>query len=246
MIRSYAIGDIHGQLKKLEEAHARIAADRARTGDAAAPVVHLGDLVDRGPDSRGVIARLRAGLAEGAPWVVLKGNHDALFVEFLDHRPERGAGGRLAVSWLHPGVGGATTLASYGVAHPGDRPVRPVHAEALERVPAGDRAFLAALPLMHRRGPVLFAHAGIRPGVPLDAQVEDDLIWIRQPFLSDTRDHGVLVVHGHTAVDEPMHCGNRVNIDSRAGYGGPLTAVVIEDRTVHILTEDGRVPLTPP
>lgn len=244
-MRAYAIGDVHGQLERLRAAHALIAADRDRTGDGAAPVVHLGDLVDRGPDCRGVIDFLIEGIAGGAPWVVLKGNHDRMFARFLDAPGSPEPGLRPIYSWLHPALGGAATLASYGVANAGDRPVPPVHEEAVRKVPAAHRAFIAGLPLWHRLGEALFVHAGIRPGVALERQVEDDLVWIREPFLSDTREHGFLVVHGHTAIPEPEHYGNRVNIDTRAGYGGPVTAVVIETRQVWHLLPDGRSPLVP-
>ncbi|MDR5655025.1 metallophosphoesterase [Ruixingdingia sedimenti] len=244
-MRSYVIGDIHGHLDLLQRAHDRIAADRRAVGDDAAPVIHLGDLVDRGPDSPGVIDFLLEGAAAGAPWVVLKGNHDRLFTGFLDDPKRQDAGLRAELSYLHPKIGGAQTLASYGVRAAGDRPVAPVHAEARAAVPAAHRDFLTALPAMHRHGEVLFVHAGIRPGVALANQTETDLIWIREPFLSDPRDHGVLVVHGHTALDRATHYGNRVNLDSGAAYGGPLTAAVIEGRDVWLLTEGGRVALRP-
>jgi serine/threonine protein phosphatase 1 len=245
MTRSYAIGDVHGQLAKLRAAHGLIAVDRARTGDAAAPVVHLGDLVDRGPDCRGVIELLIDGIAAGAPWIVLKGNHDRMFAGFLDDPERRDPGLRPIYSWLHPALGGAATLASYGVANAADRPLASVHAEAAAAVPAAHRDFLAGLPLWHRSGEMLFVHAGIRPGVALEAQDETDLVWIREPFLSDPRDHGALVVHGHTTVDDPEHRGNRVCIDTGAGYGGPVTAIVTEGRDICVLTEAGRVPLLP-
>ena len=244
-MRAYAIGDIHGQLARLRAAHALIAADRDRTGDGAAPVVHLGDLVDRGPDCRGVIDFLMEGIAGGAPWVVLKGNHDRMFARFLDAPDTPEPGLRPIYSWLHPALGGAATLASYGVANAADRPLAAVHAEAVAAVPAEHRTFLADRPLWHRRGPALFVHAGIRPGVPLEAQDETDLVWIREPFLSDPRDHGFLVVHGHTVVEAPEHRGNRVAIDTGAGYGGPVTAIVLEDGAVFVLTEGGRRSLTP-
>ncbi|MDE3081218.1 MAG: serine/threonine protein phosphatase [Paracoccaceae bacterium] len=244
-MRTYAIGDIHGHIGLLTEVHARIAADRARTGDATAPVVHLGDLVDRGPDSAGVIEYLRKGIEAGEPWIVLKGNHDRMFYSFLDDIRYHDPGLRSDLGWLHPRLGGAATLASYGIANPGDRPLAPVHQEALAAVPQAHRVFLETRPTWVRRGDVLFVHAGIRPGVPMQAQSEDDLVWIRQGFLDDPRDHGFLVVHGHTALDAPTHYGNRVNIDSSAAYGGPLTAVVIEGRDVFRLTEAGRVPLVP-
>ncbi|MCU0803412.1 MAG: serine/threonine protein phosphatase [Rhodobacteraceae bacterium] len=239
----YAIGDIHGQLEKLQLAHALVAEDMARHG--AAPVVHLGDLVDRGPDSRGVIDYLMAGQADGREWVVLKGNHDRMFTGFLateaHHDPRLNA----ALSWLHPRLGGGATLASYGVANAADRPIAPVYAEAVEAVPAAHREWLDGLPVMHRLGEVVFVHAGIRPGVPLESQTEDDLVWIREPFLSDTSDHGALIVHGHTVVDRPMHYGNRVNIDTAAGYGGPVTAIAVAGRDVFCLTAAGRIALLP-
>jgi serine/threonine protein phosphatase 1 len=244
-VRTYAIGDIHGQRDALARAHARIDADRRATGDHAAPVVHLGDLVDRGPDSRGVLDTLIAGIAAGAPWVVLKGNHDRLFARFLDDPDAPDPGLRAGFAWLHPRIGGGATLASYGLHAPADRPLAPVHAEALRAVPAAHRAFLAACPDRFARGAAVFVHAGIRPGVPLDRQTEDDLLWIREPFLSDPRDHGALIVHGHTALDRATLYANRLNLDSGAGYGGPVSAAVIEGRSAFLLTDAGRVPLVP-
>lgn len=240
-MRTYAIGDIHGHLADLKAAHARIAADRARTGDAEAPVIHLGDLVDRGPDAAGVIGWLLAGMARGEPWQVLKGNHDRCFQNFL----ERGElyDPRATPSWLERPMGGAQTLMSYGV-DPSRAP-EAVHEQALRRVPAEHQAFLAARPLGLRRGEAFFVHAGIRPGVPLEGQVEDDLVWIREPFLSDRREHGVLVVHGHTALRQARHFGNRVNIDSSMAFGGHLTVIALEGREVWELTERGRQPLRP-
>ena len=239
----YAIGDVHGHLGLLKAAHDRIAADMALHGPGT--VVHVGDLVDRGPDSRGVVEFLRQGIAEGADWVVLKGNHDRLFTRFVTDPWDHDPGLRSDLSWLHPRLGGGTTLASYGVPNASDRPVAKVHSEALEKVPADHLAFLEGRPTWHRQGEVLFVHAGIRPGVPIEAQREDDLVWIRAPFLDDPRDHGPLVVHGHTALDAPAHYGNRVNIDSGAAYGGPLTAIAIDGRAVFELTADGRRPLLP-
>ncbi len=244
-MRTYAIGDIHGQFDLLRAAHARIAADRARTGDADAPVVHLGDLVDRGPDCAGVIRHLREGIAAGEPWLVLKGNHDRMFQTFLDDPAAQDPGLRRIYSYLHPAIGGGPTLESYGVANPADRPIARVHAEAVDKVPPQDRAFVAGLLGYFQRGEVVYVHAGIRPGIALADQVEDDLVWIRTPFLDYPYDHGFLVVHGHTALHAPAHHGNRVNIDTRAAYGGPLTAVVIEGRAVFMLTDAGRVPLNP-
>lgn len=242
-MRTYAIGDIHGHLDLLRRAHDRIAADQARHGPGQ--VVHLGDLVDRGPDCRGVIDWLMAGIADGQDWVVLKGNHDRMCSLFLEALPGQDPRLRPDLSWLHPRIGGAETLLSYGVRSPADRPVAAVHADAVAAVPQAHRDFLNALTVRHQRATCLFVHAGIRPGVALAHQAEDDLLWIRDIFLNDRRDHGALVVHGHTAIDRPTHYGNRLNLDSGAAYGGPLSAVVIEGGQVFHLTDRGRQPLTP-
>ena len=129
--------------------------------------------------------------------------------------------------------------------NPADRPLAPVWQEARAAVPESHVTFLANLPSFFRRGEVFFAHAGIRPAVALDNQAEDDLVWIRHDFLDDPRDHGALIVHGHTAIDRPTHYGNRVNIDSAAAYGGPLSAIVVEGREVWQITPQGRAKLAP-
>lgn len=237
----YAIGDIHGHLDLLERQHDLIAADQARHG--AGTVVHLGDLVDRGANSAGVVEWLRKGQAEGRPWVVLKGNHDRMFALFLTDPRAQDEGLRSDLSWLHPRLGGAATLASYGVRNPGDRPVARVHAEAVAAVPPAHRAWIAGLPVMHRTGDLCFVHAGVRRGVPLDAQAETDLVWIRGTFLTNRDPHDALIVHGHTAIDEATHYGNRVNLDSGAAYGGPLTTAVFDGGEVWRLTPGGRVPI---
>jgi serine/threonine protein phosphatase 1 len=245
-MRIYAVGDIHGQLDMLRAAHARIEADRARVKDHDALVVHLGDLVDRGPDSRGVVDLLRAGTEGGAPWIVLHGNHDRMFVNFLRTGSVQDSGLRRELTWFDPRLGGEDTLASYGVRLRRWTTPRGAQEAAIAAVPPEHIAFLASRPLMHQADELLFVHAGIRPGVPLDQQVENDLVWIRSPFLEDDRDHGPLIVHGHTVVDEPSHFGNRIALDTGAGYDLPLTAAVFEGRDCFVLTEDGRVPLPPP
>ena len=238
---SYAIGDIHGHLDLLKRAHDLIAADQAAYGQG--PVVHVGDLVDRGPDSRGVVEYLRAGIASGRDWVVLKGNHDRLLARFLDDPAWADPGLRAEMAYLHPKIGGAATLASYGIRNAADRPLAPVWREAVAAVPLAHREFLESRPTMFRWGEVVFVHAGIRPGVALEDQTEQDLVWIRGEFLTDPRDHGMLITHGHTAIEQATHYGNRLNLDSGAAYGGPLSAVVIEGRKAFLLTEKGRVPV---
>lgn len=246
-MRRYAVGDIHGQFEELTRIHDWIAADRRRTGWTDAPVVHLGDLVDRGPESGAVVEYLRLGPAPGtAPWVVLRGNHDYMFRLFLDDPALQDPGLNPSYTWLHDRLGGRETLASYGVdAHP-DRPLPDLWAEARARVPETHRVFLDNLPLMHRSEAAVFVHAGIRPGVPLVAQAPQDLMWIRRGWLEERGDHGLLVVHGHTVVDRPTHYGNRVNLDSGAGYGARLEVAAIDGRDVWILTQDGRKPLRAP
>ncbi|MBV7407918.1 metallophosphoesterase [Maritimibacter sp. DP1N21-5] len=241
-MRSYAIGDIHGYLDQLTTAHRLIEADRARTGDTDAPIVHVGDLCDRGPDTRGVIDHLMAGQARGENWVVLKGNHDRMFASFM-HSPPRRDPLRDDLFWLDAPLGGRRTLASYGV--DADRDVMDIHAEARAKIPEAHLEFVRSAPASYRRGEAFFCHAGIRPGVPLDAQSEDDLVWIRGEFLTSTADHGPLIVHGHTVTDAATHYGNRLNIDSGAGYGQPISAVVLEGRDAFLLTEQGRKPLAP-
>lgn len=246
----HAIGDVHGQLGELDRALALIAA----RGEAGAGVVFLGDYVDRGPDSRGVIDRL---LAERGPGhVFLRGNHDRMFLRFLSDGTIADPAIKSGATWLHPGLGGGATLASYGVAVPDDDTLArlghdpradPILARLLSdaraAVPDAHRAFLAETLLLHDAGPQIFVHAGLRPGVAPSAQVEDDLLWIREPFLSDRRDHGALVVHGHTALGAPTHYGNRLNLDSGAGYGRPITAALIDGRDAWALDGSGRRPL---
>ncbi len=246
-MRIYAIGDIHGQLDKLRAAHERIAADRARMAERMAPVVHLGDLVDRGPDSKRVIEFLIRGLESHEPWIVLKGNHDQAFAIQLGLPEARDLPYR---AWISGAWGGRETAFSYGL-DPDQGSIWRFEDRAREAlrqaVPEAHKQFLATLPTYHETDDLIFVHAGIRPGLKLSEQIEEDLIWIRGDFLNDTRDHGRLVVHGHTPVDAPMHCGNRINLDTGAGYGRDLTVAVFEGREAWVLADGGdRVPLTPP
>ena len=235
----YAIGDIHGHLDKLERAHARVEADRAREGTQNADLIHVGDLVDRGPDSAGVIAYLM-DLSKSDPRVrTLRGNHDQLFVDFLTQDLETcRANGTLR--WTDAIIGGRDTLASYGVQNWFKSAA---HREARRQVPAEHIAFMSGLPLTHHTGDCLFVHAGIRPGIALSDQDPEDLIWIRHEFLGSSVDHGPLVVHGHTPTEEVEHHGNRLGIDTGAAFGGALSAVAIEGRDAFLLTETDRIPI---
>ncbi|MFN4129020.1 MAG: metallophosphoesterase [Paracoccaceae bacterium] len=242
-MHTYAIGDIHGHFDLLRGVHDLIADDMARHG--AGQVVHVGDLVDRGPASRDVVEYMRQGIADGQDWVLLRSNHDRLFTMFMEDPKAQDPGLRVEYSWLHPKLGGAATLASYGVANAGDRPVHKVHADALAAVPQAHIDFLASRPAWHRASGAILVHAGVRPGIAIEDQSEDDLCWIRDGFLDHDQPFEALIVHGHTAIDTPTHYGNRVNIDSSAAYGGPLSVIVLEEGAVFHLTHKGRVPLLP-
>ncbi len=235
----YAVGDIHGQKTMLEDALARI--DR----DGGGRVVFLGDYTDRGPDSAGVVELLRNGLNEGHDWITLKGNHDRMFEMFLRDHPANDDRLLVGYHWLHERIGGIETLASYGVDVPDGARIYQVHAQARDAVPRDHLAFLSGLPSYHLENGLLFVHAGIRPGVPLEQQCEHDLIWIRHEFLDDPRPHPWLVVHGHTPGRMAEHFGNRINLDAGAGYGRPLATAVFEGQDCWLLTERGRVPLIP-
>jgi len=237
----YAIGDIHGYAERLEAALAWVETD----GGPDAHIVFLGDYVDRGPESRAVVERLRTGVAEGRPWTVLRGNHDRMFCRFVqggvvhDDRISSGHG------WLNAALGGVKTLASYGVAADEFGPMDRIWAAARAAVPADHIAFLADRPLTYQTGTSLFVHAGIRPGVALADQEEDDLVWIREPFLSHPNPFEWLIVHGHTALEHPVHYGNRVDLDGGTGYGRPLSPAVFEGDRVWILGPKGRTALDP-
>ena len=227
--RIYAIGDMHGRLDLVDAMHGMIRVDAADAGSAHVVVVYLGDYVDRGPDSKGLVDRLLERPLAPFESVYLKGNHEDLMLEFLLH-------GTRGAAWLNNG--GDATLASYGV-----RPPSPYaedeHAAArrafIDRLPARHRAFFGALRVRHREGDYLFVHAGIRPQVPLEAQEERDLLWIREQFLDCDDEFGVCVVHGHTITGTPTIKKNRIGLDTGAYRSGTLSCAVLEGDTVRVL-----------
>ena len=237
----YAIGDIHGQLPMLEDALARI----ERDGGWDAQVVFLGDYTDRGAFSREVLDLLIEGQAQGRNWTCLRGNHDQMAAMFLEDYPRQDARLLPGYHWLHPRIGGLETLKSYGVeVHEGER-IYQIHARLKAAVPQSHVDFLNGLRPYYQFGELLFVHAGLVPDIRLDDQDPDDLIWIRNEFLHHTGPHPWLVVHGHTHVDTPEHRGNRVNLDTGAGYGHALTAAVFEGRDCWVLGAQGRERLLP-
>jgi serine/threonine protein phosphatase 1 len=220
----YAVGDIHGRLDLLEAILELIETDARTSGHVERRIlVFLGDYVDRGPDSRGVVDRVIGALPQGFDTHFLKGNHEAILLNFLDDA-------WALDNWLLNG-GGATML-SYGVdterlARLGVPPEiwRKAFAEAL---PEAHLRFFKSLKLSVSFGDYLFVHAGVRPGVPLGAQTEDDLIWIRAPFLEHAGPFDKIVVHGHTPGEQPVIRANRIGIDTGAVFTGRLTALRLQ------------------
>ncbi len=225
--RIYAVGDIHGRLDLLDGMLDRIENDRRAREQAQTVLVFLGDYIDRGSDSKGVVSRLIYGLPDDVTPLFLKGNHENLLLTFLD-RPGFG------LNWLFNG--GDVSLLSYGVEAEVIRnaywsgPAGLIEAASIFRdlLPDDHLAFFRGLKLSYRAGGYFFVHAGVRPGVALDLQNEKDLIWIREDFLSYPYDFGAVVVHGHTPAAAPEDLPNRIGIDTLAFHTGKLTAVGLE------------------
>jgi serine/threonine protein phosphatase 1 len=222
--RVYVIGDIHGCAALLDRLLKAIVSDAA-AGPGKRLLIFVGDYVDRGPDSRGVIERL-LNPPEGFECRCLRGNHEQAVLDFLNDPPSYR-------TWKS--YGAQETLVSYGV-----RP--PLFDDAQAIVEARD-AFAAKLPQSHLRfleelelsaeiGDYFVVHAGVRPGVALSAQSPEDLLWIREDFLVSRSDFGKVVVHGHTPTEKVVRRKNRIGIDTGAYATGRLTALVLEGETV--------------
>lgn len=242
----YAIGDIHGHIDQLKRAHALIAEDAKAVGAKNPTVIHIGDLCDRGKKTRSVIQFLIKGIAAGKEWLVLKGNHDRMFLNYLEGGDGTDPGLRSGLTWFHPKLGGKATLASYGARKSLIESRAKFQKRAIDLVPKAHVDFLRNLPVWLRAEGMIFVHAGIRPGFSIEAQEENDLLWIRDDFLWHLDDHEALIVHGHTPVDEPTHYGNRVNIDTGAGWGNTLIPVVFDKGDCFALKDEGRVSLSIP
>lgn len=232
--RVYAIGDIHGYPEALMRMHDLIEADKKAHPIDSATIVYLGDYIDRGPDSKGVIDILIAREAAAPQFrhVFLLGNHeDAMINEFLvnphGHRQD----------WLQ--WGGAEAAASYGVHINNSKPyslqAERVARELLELMPPRHQQFFKKLQLYYIEDDYLFVHAGIRPGVPIENQNKHDLTYTREPFMSYEGHHPYRVVHGHSAVDKADIRPNRINVDTHLYGGGQLTCAVIEGEDVGLI-----------
>ncbi|SFU00303.1 serine/threonine protein phosphatase 1 [Mesorhizobium sp. YR577] len=228
-MRIYAIGDVHGRRDLLEMMHARIKSELERDAPADWCIVHLGDYVDRGPDSKGVVQFLIDAEKRDSRIISLAGNHDRGFLDFLANPEPEG---------LFARYGGKETALSYGVDidFTNAEQCRKGHALLMDAVPADHVTFLADLRYSASFGDFFFCHAGIRPGAPLDRQDSQDLIWIRGEFLNYPYLHPKVVVHGHTPHDEPEVMANRVNVDTLAYKSGKLTALVIDGAQKRILS----------
>jgi serine/threonine protein phosphatase 1 len=206
-----AIGDIHGSLPKLRRL---IAQCEKYAGGQPLIFIFLGDYIDRGPQSAGVVSFvMELQSRPGGSVIALKGNHEAMALAVIDDEIE-------ATHWL--AQGGLETLRSY-------------QAASVQELPGAHVDWLRALPTSYDDGRRLFVHAGVDPQRPLNAQRDHDLYWIREPFLSDRRDYGRLIVHGHTPLNgrKPDQRANRLNLDTGAVFGGPLTAAVFTDDEVN-------------
>lgn len=233
-LRIYAIGDVHGCLDKLEALHEWIEIDLAAERPDDWRVVHVGDYVDRGPDSFGVVDYMMRKTARDPRYVCLMGNHDQMFAETV------AGSSRHVLVWMEHG--GAETLASYGLTRDEfDRAL--LEQRGFDDIPAEHIEFLLGLGHYVHYGDYFFAHAGIDPDQPLDDQDPRDLMWIRGPFLRDERDHGAVVVHGHTPTRDLDIKLNRLGIDTAAVFGGSLTCVVFEGAEKGRLMPDGVAPL---
>lgn len=231
--RLYAIGDVHGCMMRLDALLSQIKADFAAAPEEKCCLIFVGDYVDRGPDSAELIDLLLGDPLPEADVVFLKGNHEEFMLRFLEGDADAGT------VWI--ANGGAETLMSYDIPvespWPDGGELEALQTKFAERVPDTHRSFLRSLELYHVAGDYAFVHAGVRPGLKLTDQTEKDLLWIRDAFLSYSRPHEYVIVHGHTPVRKPENLSNRINVDTGAVYGGPLTAVVLagtDRRFLHV------------
>jgi serine/threonine protein phosphatase 1 len=227
--RVYAIGDVHGRLDLLDELLATIASDNAEREPAQVSLIFLGDLIDRGPDSRGVVARVRAGV-DWARTISIMGNHEAVMLDALDGQIDTLA------DWLR--FGGRETLLSWGItANTMDcGTLEEILHAARDVIAVEERAWLGRMRSHVRMGDYYFVHAGIRPGVALDKQDDEDRFWIRDEFLESRKSHGAIIVHGHSIKTEVEQRTNRIGLDTGAYATGRLTAAGLQSSDRWFLT----------
>jgi serine/threonine protein phosphatase 1 len=222
--RIYVIGDIHGRADLLRQMQDMILADAAGIGHCQPVAVYLGDYIDRGLESRQVLDMLLNEPLSGFEEIRLLGNHEQAMLDFLE---DSGIG----PAWLY--YGGAATLYSYGInAHArtpeGADRFAHLSSELARLLPRQHLGLLRELELHHIEGDYLFVHAGIRPGIPIERQQREDLLYIRDEFLNYSDSHGCIVVHGHTITSGPDVRPNRIGIDTGAFATGRLTCLVLD------------------
>lgn len=220
--RVYAIGDVHGRFDLLQDLIGRIEVDNAARAPTNVHVVMLGDLIDRGPQSREIIDYFLRGAPRFARWHFIMGNHEEMLLKLID-QPDSA----LMPQFLR--FGGRETFESYGAPQRVlDTPDLYSPDTLLFNVPEEHRDFMRQMEDGILVGDYFFTHAGIRPGVALDQQEQYDLRWIRKDFLDSDADHGMIVVHGHTVLNEVEVRCNRIGIDTGAYASGRLTALGLE------------------
>ncbi|BCA60719.1 hypothetical protein HMP06_3488 [Sphingomonas sp. HMP6] len=231
--RAYAIGDVHGRLDLLRDLLDQIDADSQARPCQREFIVFLGDLIDRGPDSRGVLQLLQTIRLNLPNPVFVMGNHEEMLLRVLGDDPER--------VWDWMSFGGYEFAQSYGVevGRLATLPAAAAAAEIRAAMPPTDLAFVESFVDSFRFGDYLFVHAGIRPGTPLEQQKISDLRWIREDFLDSSACHPFVVVHGHTISDGPDERPNRIGIDTGAYASGVLTALCLEGTDRKYLTAVG-------
>ena len=234
--RVYAVGDIHGRRDLFDAMAAAIDADDAARSPAETTVILLGDLVDRGPDSAGVISAARDWQARRKVRIIA-GNHEEMFLQSFS---------RVDVLRRFLRYGGRETVLSYPVNAAEYNAASLDEAQVLMRraVPREDLSFMRSFEDRIMIGDYLFVHAGIEPGIAANEQSLSDLRWIREPFLSHEGDHGHIVVHGHTIFDQADICSNRIGIDTGAFASGLLTALCLEGqlrRLIEVREVDGMI-----
>ncbi len=226
----YCIGDIHGRLDLLQEAHRKIAGD-ALGFDGIKTLVYLGDYIDRGIHSKQVIDCLLENSFPDFEMVCLLGNHEQVLLQFLSNKAPS-----IAHDWFR--FGGLSTLASYGVnvrGIPTVKDLERLRAEFREKLPAAHLAFCERLVLNYEIGGYFFVHAGVRPKIKLHRQRPEDMLWIREEFLNSEVFHGRVIVHGHSITDEPEIRHNRIGLDTGAYASGTLTCAVFEGGSCRFL-----------
>ncbi|MFM9829159.1 MAG: metallophosphoesterase family protein [Sphingomonas sp.] len=221
-VRVYAIGDVHGRLDLLDILLAHIDDDLARDRPASTTIIFLGDLIDRGPDSAGVVERVYQLARQMPDTRVLVGNHEEVFMRALE-------GDEKAMRFFCR-IGGKETILSYGISEAkyNDYDYADLTVALQAAVPEHHRVFISGFEDVIEIGDYAFVHAGIRPGMPISEQQTTDLRWIRDAFLDHQDPFERLIVHGHTITDQPDIRPNRIGIDTGAYAGGPLTALVVE------------------